>query len=465
MITENYKNRIKCLAGVLTEGNEDKLKNLGVREDVAKALTKIDEKLSLFLANILTQEYAKQEDLDGDNIKEFMLVVNQNDFLRFIEENKGKINYIIEWIKSPFRVGELNLKEIKDLSQAFEMAEQWHNTIEDTGIIDDESGEIVKSYPMDGLYWIDLKTNESEAEGNAMGHCGRDSSATTLFSLRDTKKSPHVTIAYNSDTKTVTQVKGRKNKKPLPQYMKYVYDFLSEMVKQRKLEHFKWSYKVDLDDEDIEYIFQNNMDVYVNGILKRNLESNIYKTPSFSSEEIASIAGKEVYAKYVKELLQKNIQNPSFNLTMKRGDIINAIGDDGFKQYVNDLIDKAISSSNFKIPFSRAEILKYVGDDKYNEYIDSILSGVLENPTKNRVNMERDELFALLGEAKYKEFISELIKKLVESVNTERSLKYMLNQHNINIEIEKVRSIVGNKPWFFFLKRSLGAERSNIGAY
>ena len=155
------------------------------------------------------------------------IILNQNDYLNFLEKNEGRINYVLEWIKSPNRP-EMDLKTIQGLSQAEELARVWHNNRTASGAIKDESGDVLEIYPKEGLYWIDLKTNRSEEEAEAMGHCGTDNNATTLFSLRDKNKSPHVTIAYNGDAKTLKQVKGRNNQKPLPEYMKYVYDFLED---------------------------------------------------------------------------------------------------------------------------------------------------------------------------------------------------------------------------------------------
>ncbi|MFA5066977.1 MAG: hypothetical protein WC466_02895 [Candidatus Izemoplasmatales bacterium] len=465
MLSENYKKRIQELAGLLIEGNEDKLRSFGINNDISKYLTNIDEKLSIFLANILISEYAKKEDIDVTNIKDTINLIDQGDFLDFIEDNKEKLNYIIEWIKSPFRVGEINLKDIADLSQAFSMAEEWHKSIQDTGIIKDESGDIIKTYPKEGFYWIDLKTNYSEDEANAMGHCGKDSRATTLISLRDAKKVPHVTIAYNEDNKAVTQVKGRKNQRPLPQYMKYVYDFLKEMIENGKLKEFQWSFGKDLDENEIQYVFEGNLEVYIDGVLKQNLNSNIkYKAPSVSKEEIINVVGKEKYAEYVKGLLQKNIENPNFGLTMRQSEIVDAVGNEEFGKYINNLLDVAIQNVNVRIPFSKSEILKYADEEKYNKYISSMLSMVLENPTKNKISLNKDEMYSLLGQEKYREFINELLKKIVTVSNSERTLKYLLNKHDIKFDLNRVQQIVGNKIWFFFLKRSVSSEQSNIGA-
>lgn len=254
MISESYKYRLQELAGILLEDNKFKLTKFGFTEQVAKVFTDIDDKLSMFFANIITKEYAKQQNIDKPNLKEVIPLIDQNELVSFIDRNNVPIAVILEWLKSPLRQGDVNLQQIKDLSQALEMAQEWHNNIEASGIIKDQSGEIIKEYP-DGFYWIDLQTNSSADEGQAMGHCGTDRRATTLFSLRDKSMSPHVTVAYNTDKKIVTQVKGRSNKRPIDKYMEYVFDFLKELSDTDRLDNFEWSYGVDLTREDIRKIF------------------------------------------------------------------------------------------------------------------------------------------------------------------------------------------------------------------
>lgn len=209
IISESFKVRLQELAGIIEEGNDEKLLKLGFSEPVVKELNAIDEKRALFFGDIITREFAQNNDIKKDNIKEILPVIDQSQLVEFIKSKENQIHTILEWIKSPIRQGEINFREIKTFIQAFEMAENWHNSLNATGIIEDESGEIVKQYP-NGFYWINLKTNRCPEEGKAMGHCGTDSRATTLLSLRDKQKSPHVTIAYNADTNTITQIKGRQ---------------------------------------------------------------------------------------------------------------------------------------------------------------------------------------------------------------------------------------------------------------
>jgi len=462
LISESYKKRLQELAGVLSEDNTGKLKNFGISDDVANFIVGIDDKLALFLTNITLFEFAKQEGLKGKNIKELIPIINQEDFLQFLHNNRERLNYILEWIKSPNRQGNIDFKSIEDLSQAYEMADAWFNTFEATGIIDDESGEVVKTYPNEGMYWIDLKTNNSCEESSAMGHCGRDGLATTLFSLRDTNKVPYVTIAYNENTKTITQVKGRANKRPVERYMQFVFNFLNDMVKKGKIEHVKWSYGKDLTAPEVAYVFEGNLDAYIAGMVKDNLISKVYVPLSYGKEEIIKAIGKEKYSEYINQLLIKNLESPSFRLKLKKGDIIAAVGPDKYKEYLNQLMDKALENPAYKVNLPKSDIVNVVGEEKYNQYIDGILNKVLVDPVKYAVDMEKDELFAILGEVKYKEFMSNIVKKVVEASSSENTLQYLLGKHKLTMPIDKVQQMVGPKIWFMFLNRSNKKGMSNL---
>ena len=82
----------------------------------------------------------------------------------------------------------------------------------------------------DGSYWYDLKTSKCENEGSRMGHCGTGIWG-SLYSLRKKEKGKkesksYVTISYNSEDKTIHQIKGRGNSAPLEQFWKHIAEFV-----------------------------------------------------------------------------------------------------------------------------------------------------------------------------------------------------------------------------------------------
>lgn len=207
------------------------------------------------------------------SLNELIPLIDQNAFYYFLRDNENEISAIIDWASSSIRQeeeGVLNSLEEKErfiaskgfdsLSEALFIANDWHTHLAASGkIMDINAGKVVERYP-DGYYWMDLGTNNSPDEGQAMGHCGVDGRATTLISLRDEKGEPHVTLAYNEKTKNIGQVKGKNNKRPVEKYMNYVNDFLGKMVKNDNLTSFNWSYPVfgpDLNSEEVEKALNN----------------------------------------------------------------------------------------------------------------------------------------------------------------------------------------------------------------
>lgn len=257
ILNQHSSQGYKTLFNLITEADRRKdIKKFGFSDDIADALHAIDNKRSLWLANIVANSFAKANNIKANNLKELVSKIKTPKFLEYLDDKRGDINYILDWVKSPDRE-EINFKDIKTLESAYEKSTDWHNSLTSDFQITDESGTIVKTYP-EGYYWIDLQTNYSEDEKRAMGHCGRDSSCTTLFSLRDKNKEPHATIGYDGKELTIAQVKGKQNKRPLDKYMKYVYDFIQDLIDNGQVKAFKWSYLVSgIPDLSLEEIGQH----------------------------------------------------------------------------------------------------------------------------------------------------------------------------------------------------------------
>lgn len=68
-----------------------------------------------------------------------------------------------------------------------------------------------------GWYWLDLKGSYCDPESKMMGHCGHDERG-NLYSLRDPKNKPHVTLTYDPSKNIVFQIKGKQNQLPGEKY-------------------------------------------------------------------------------------------------------------------------------------------------------------------------------------------------------------------------------------------------------
>lgn len=86
----------------------------------------------------------------------------------------------------------------------------------------------------DGFFWVQLDSEKALIrEGELMGHCVAEyfedveMSQVRIFSLRDSKNKPHVTLEFASSR--VVQMKARFNK-PMPRtYLKYVVSLMKDM--------------------------------------------------------------------------------------------------------------------------------------------------------------------------------------------------------------------------------------------
>lgn len=178
-----------------------------------------------------------------------------NDLL--FSDMASELNLIRDYIFSPVRTDQWKLPLKLTLEKAVDLSRKWHSKIKASGIIEDESGDVLMSFK-DNFYFIDLKTSACKAEGGAMGHCG-STSADTLISLRSKSKEPHVTIAMNKDG-TIKQIKGKGNTKPIKKYHSYVVKFIAKYATD-----FEWEYLpeydlrlYDLTESQLKYIKENN---------------------------------------------------------------------------------------------------------------------------------------------------------------------------------------------------------------
>lgn len=94
-----------------------------------------------------------------------------------------------------------------------------------------EGEEEIKTYN-NGVRWVKLVSQQAlDIEGKKLGHCVGGywdkvkSGSTIIYSLRDNKNNPHVTVEVSNDK--LVQVKGKQNQAPVAKYVPYVKDFLN----------------------------------------------------------------------------------------------------------------------------------------------------------------------------------------------------------------------------------------------
>lgn len=146
---------------------------------------------------------------------------------------KDKIDHVIDYLKSdeaPKRLDALTVPE------AMKQADAWTKMLTKKKVnpLDAAEGEeIIKKYS-DGFTWRKL-TNEAalSREGTEMGHCVGsywrevESGKTQIYSLRDNKNQPHVTIEVSDDS--LVQIKGKGNAAVASQYRAHAQNFVREL--------------------------------------------------------------------------------------------------------------------------------------------------------------------------------------------------------------------------------------------
>lgn len=261
-------------------------------------------------------EVAKKNNSDifsDENLRKFktkLIETIKNSYTWIGTELKQNIQVVADWLKSPLREEEkVDLSKYKTLKDAVERAIEWHDSLKATGVITNEKGTILLTFP-DGYYWIDLGTNSCSEEGEAMGHCATTNSD-TLYSLRK-KQSPHVTAAIENVWQTlegdkgkvvsyITQMKGRGNDKPVEKYHPYIVELLaypnvSDSVKVVTDYHQIVDIRLgeyqpendfhisDLSAERIKFLYSTNPEL-INNNDSFSLKYKLYKENLLSKEE------------------------------------------------------------------------------------------------------------------------------------------------------------------------------------
>lgn len=214
------------------------IKAIGFSKEWADEFHSLDEKLSIWIANTFLDEmkgFFPVTTIDREPTIE-RLNNNGPKLTIWEQDYKLKYRYILDWLRSPRRGSNINLKAL-NFDQAYAASEKWHDSLESKAAAGyKEKNEIIIDYRNAegvGYYWANLNTSFSEEEKGRMGHCGNDSGK-VLFSLRSIDEygdgRSHITVSYDVKEKKINQVKGKKNSKPKEEY----YPFIIDLIKNEK---------------------------------------------------------------------------------------------------------------------------------------------------------------------------------------------------------------------------------------
>ena len=248
--------------------HRQKIKKFANISDIYEWSHDFDSDMALWIADKVTKEFKIRIQKDNPKlINELEKFLNGNledeeqikIFLNYLNKVKisikPKIRKVLDYVNSQLHIitglpgskkPNINKLSLKD---AIKLCKDWHEEIKknsDKFLIEDENGEIIKTYD-DNFYWINLQTTNCGDEASAMGHCGRVNDATTLLSLRKYKQ-PHVTIGWDENNNNFTQIKGKGNTRPHEKYHSYIVDLICHLEINRLKSEYDRSSDFVVDD-------------------------------------------------------------------------------------------------------------------------------------------------------------------------------------------------------------------------
>ncbi len=208
--------------------------------------------------NIIINKYLNNENVKLPHIIKYKIYKLKHKFANNLNDISDYVN-----VNQQNRV---NIFE-HDFKTLYNLSKEYHKSIminnKNHKAVTKENGNIEISYP-DGFYWINLKTHNCLEESKAMGHCGCDSRATTLYSLR-LDKTPHITLSYVENSNSIIQCKGKNNSKPKETYHKYIVDFIIKKNIKNIIQTNKNDfYLTDLNNKLYTTLQNENMEIFYN---------------------------------------------------------------------------------------------------------------------------------------------------------------------------------------------------------
>ncbi len=137
------------------------------------------------------------------------------------------IRYIVDFVVGS---ADARIEVYKTFDDAYKASQEWHETLSqgmDQDVEHRDDAQVIHDFK-NGYKIVDLQQCDLDAEGNAMGHCVGTydlSQGKKIYSLRDARNKPHVTIEIENGV--VEQIKGKQNKSPVEKYAKMIRSWLN----------------------------------------------------------------------------------------------------------------------------------------------------------------------------------------------------------------------------------------------
>lgn len=341
-----------------------------------------------------------------------------NEFMKFGDID-GRLVQQLPSLLDYFKAERPDLSKLT-IPEAFEKSHVWHQRFKGK---EDSAGayatnKVVKRWD-DGFTMVQLSPEDCQVEGDLMGHCVGDyaddvaNGNTEIYSLRDPKNRPHVTIevvpkmVWGKNHKelqyTVEQIQGKENKEPVAKYHRYIDEWLHE----RDLH----------DDSTISYMGEDGVQKYVNRAEEMIKSGNAM--PDNMRDALEHLAG--LHSTSPKILAQL----ATFNNGRKSGDMIReAVARN--EKTPTDVLDQLSKdrnldvrlrvSKNPNVSFDTLGFLALSGDtDVYHSVMEwnSLPESVLKRIV-NHVHKHNTQPYKLQDVARHPEASHELLESILD---------------------------------------------------
>ena len=165
--------------------------------------------------------------------------------------------------------------------QAVAASDEWHAVSAGRGegkIYESTNLDLIMFSPQEWEGWSVQKViseNDLLVEGNRMNHCVGDycrqvqSGSTEIYSLRDPKNEPHVTIEIDPEYNEIIQILGNSNTEPAEEYKVYIRQWFEEFQEKRPGLKLRGE---DAFDFDFHYVDNRDIDEEINRIVYQGNE-------------------------------------------------------------------------------------------------------------------------------------------------------------------------------------------------
>jgi hypothetical protein len=274
---------------IILEASKKKIliDKLNFSEKAAETLDELCGPLSVWMGN-------KVIDYLNTNMRNMLTPLEMENMLKEKYEVplyiRQRIQSIMDWIRVGLN-GNVQPYKNNTFNELYSLSKQWHDSLEvgEGQINYVEDHDVILDFRDkngNGLYWVDLNTNNSPEECERMGHCGR-SSYGYLYSLRQYvplndkfKINKSLLTAAIGDDNVLYQLKGPKNSKPSDKYHQYIVPLFSVMdgedgylIQKFGSEYgAQQDFKIsDLPDETIKQLYQERPDLFESKSMQRVL--------------------------------------------------------------------------------------------------------------------------------------------------------------------------------------------------